>query len=360
MNSLAQRVPVSMAMSLAMHTALFGLWLYTVNRTGSRKLTVIQGVDFIQVRKAMPSVQAAAKAQASQSTFDFLKMALPAVPHIAAPKTMEVKLPDARKPMQVQAPKLDKDRGRLDAGPKLDMDVDKGRTMDIAKVEARIPARKIAALAAMPRLEEVGRRRVANLPAAIALEEKRQEAVALKDMGALAAVMPSRRGPAAPVDTLREAAPSGAASSKFSQKIASLLPEQTIDMRRAVMPTPTMRQGIEAPVVREGRKAQALSGVDDKKGVEIEGPLADRKVVAYEVPEFPAWAKEQGVLEASVSIRFWVGKDGDVLSNMRVERTSGYGRLDRLATDSLVRWKFAPLPTGERQWGVITFRFILE
>ena len=38
--------------------------------------------------------------------------------------------------------------------------------------------------------------------------------------------------------------------------------------------------------------------------MKIEGPLADRKIVAYEIPEFPAWARDQGILEAAVSIRF--------------------------------------------------------
>src|SRR5206468_105908 len=108
------------------------------------------------------------------------------------------------------------------------------------------------------------------------------------------------------------------------------------------------------------RKRAALQTGAPKKGVEIEGPLADRKVLNYEIPEFPSWAKEQGILEASVAIRFWVNKDGEVLPNMRVEHTSGYGRLDRLAMDALSKWKFAPLLSEERQWGVITFRFLLE
>jgi len=46
--------------------------------------------------------------------------------------------------------------------------------------------------------------------------------------------------------------------------------------------------------------------------------------------------------------------------DMRVERTSGYGRLDRLCMDSLRNWTFAPAPGSGAQWGVITFRFILE
>jgi TonB family protein len=111
-----------------------------------------------------------------------------------------------------------------------------------------------------------------------------------------------------------------------------------------------------APLRRQG--AEAIE--EKKKGVEIEGPLADRRVVSYEVPEFPEWARQQGILEATVAIRFYVSPEGDVLPNMRIERTSGYGRMDRLAMDSLKLWKFAPLGSDQRQWGIITFRFLLE
>ena len=53
-------------------------------------------------------------------------------------------------------------------------------------------------------------------------------------------------------------------------------------------------------------------------------------------------------------------RDGAVMPDMRVEHTSGYGRLDRLAMDSLRNWKFEPIAAQERQWGIITFRFLLE
>jgi TonB family protein len=94
--------------------------------------------------------------------------------------------------------------------------------------------------------------------------------------------------------------------------------------------------------------------------VEIEGPLADRKISAYSVPPFPDWARSQGILEASVGIRFTVDEDGIVMSGMRVVNTSGYGRLDKLAMESLKSWRFASQPGAGVQWGVITFRFVVE
>jgi len=62
-----------------------------------------------------------------------------------------------------------------------------------------------------------------------------------------------------------------------------------------------------------------------------------------------------------VAIRFYVSKEGVVSGDdMRVESTSGSGRLDRLAMESLKNWKFVPIAAEQRQWGVITFRFVLE
>ena len=73
------------------------------------------------------------------------------------------------------------------------------------------------------------------------------------------------------------------------------------------------------------------------------------------------WAKEQGVVESAVSIRFTVDPAGKVLETMRVERTSGFGRMDRLAMEHLKLWRFAPVSASEgNQWGIITFRFLLE
>ncbi len=46
--------------------------------------------------------------------------------------------------------------------------------------------RAATALAALPRLEDVGRRRIKNLPQALALEDQRREAVAAQGLPDLA------------------------------------------------------------------------------------------------------------------------------------------------------------------------------
>ena len=127
--------------------------------------------------------------------------------------------------------------------------------------------------------------------------------------------------------------------------------------RQAVAPA-RLAPVAEAP--KPARRVAEAAAAGERKGVEIEGPLADRKVKAYSVPTFPEWARSQGILEAEVAIRFNVNAEGLVLPDMRVERTSGYGRLDKLSMESLKSWRFAPAPGAGVQWGVITFRFVLE
>ena len=107
------------------------------------------------------------------------------------------------------------------------------------------------------------------------------------------------------------------------------------------------------------RKAEIIA--ESKKAAVIEGPLRHRRVVHYEIPKFPSWAQAQGVLEAVVRIRFTVAPSGEVLDDMRLVQTSGYAELDRLAMQSLSRWQFQEIPRNSgNQWGIITFRFVME
>jgi TonB family protein len=161
------------------------------------------------------------------------------------------------------------------------------------------------------------------------------------------------------MQTLQEAAPAAAANPP-ARGLAALLPESSLDMGRAPVQPARMAKVAAAAPEPVRRVAQAAADAGARKGVEIEGPLANRKIVAYSVPAFPDWARQQGILEAAVAIHFTVDAGGLVMPGMRVERTSGYGRLDKLAMESLKSWRFAPMPGSGAQWGVITFRFVLE
>jgi TonB family protein len=98
-----------------------------------------------------------------------------------------------------------------------------------------------------------------------------------------------------------------------------------------------------------------------KKSFEIAGPLNNRPITHKAIPQYPAWAEEQGII-GSVRIWFTVTSDGAVRSNMRVTKTTGYPDLDRLALEALKQWQFAPFSSSDEssQWGIITFTFSLS
>jgi TonB family protein len=340
---------MSVTASMALHVG--GLFLFMQTQIGPKTRSVdIQDVDFIRVFRPAPQV----KVKVPPPTMkDFLKMVLPAV-HKPQLMTMQPKLPDIRRPLLPAPPKLDENRAQKLA--KLEaLDISK-RRVDAAKIEAKLEERRVTKLAEMPRLEDVGRHQVRNLPAAIKLEEQRQEAVALKAIGSMT-VTPARRGVVPAV--LQEATPQQEGRlEKAIKEFLPAAPEPVQLQPRAAEPPPMMKKLETAPPVAPKRTVGIQE--EKKKTVEIEGPLADRKVVSYDIPQFPDWAKQRNIIEAEVKILFYVDPEGNVLSDLRVEHTSGYGQLDRLSMESLRRWKFAAINTSERQWGRITFRFILE
>jgi TonB family protein len=107
--------------------------------------------------------------------------------------------------------------------------------------------------------------------------------------------------------------------------------------------------------------AAASRGQQPKKSFEIAGPLNNRSITHKVIPQYPAWAEEQGII-GSVRIWFTVTSDGTVRSNMRVTKTTGYPDLDKLALEALRQWTFAPFETADEsnQWGIITFTFSLS
>ena len=351
------RLPASVVTSVAMHAAAAGLYLYTAGAAHKQTQHIVTGVDLlIQTRKVLPApAQASPKAATPPSTWNFLKMALPEAPRMAVPVPVAAKLPELKKLKLADATKLE-ERRRLEVPKLAGMDLGE-RKIDMAKIEQRLESRQAAKLAELPRLEEVGQRQARNLPQRLALEEERRQTTLQTIQAAEPAA--TRRAAQAQAPTLREASPPEA--SRLSQKIAAFLPAPAAEERARPMAAPMddfLKKKVEGTAMK---KREAAAAPEQKKGVEIEGPLADRKVLHYEVPEFPDWARKQGVIEASVAIRFWVNKEGSVLGDtLRVEHTSGYGRLDRLTMDSLKKLKFLPLMSDERQWGVITFRFIME
>jgi TonB family protein len=110
-----------------------------------------------------------------------------------------------------------------------------------------------------------------------------------------------------------------------------------------------------------GASAGGSAKAKGKKGFDIAGPLNNRPILHKVIPQYPAWAEEQGII-GSVRIWFTVTADGSVRSNMRVTKTTGYPDLDKLALDALKEWRFAVFNTADEssQWGIITFTFSLS
>ncbi len=119
-----------------------------------------------------------------------------------------------------------------------------------------------------------------------------------------------------------------------------------------------------------GRQSGTLSGIGSgggggtgsgggKSPFEISGPLSGRKILYLQLPPYPDWAREKGLI-ATVSLRFYVFHTGVVKNNITVSRSSGYQKLDDAAVRALSEWRFEPLPSsqyGQEQWGLITFKF---
>ena len=112
-----------------------------------------------------------------------------------------------------------------------------------------------------------------------------------------------------------------------------------------------------AASVSAGSQAKASS----KKGFDIAGPLNNRPIMHKVIPQYPAWAEEQGII-GSVRIWFTVTPEGTVRTNMRVTKTTGYPDLDKLALDALKQWQFSTVDSTDEssQWGIITFTFSLS
>jgi protein TonB len=95
-------------------------------------------------------------------------------------------------------------------------------------------------------------------------------------------------------------------------------------------------------------------------GADMTGPVADRKIVSYDKPHYPDWAKREGV-EGSVMIYFVVRPDGSVGENVMVQKTSGFADFDDNAVQAILLWRFQPLAAGTSgdQWGTIEFHYRL-
>jgi periplasmic protein TonB len=312
----------------------------------------------VDILMAQPKLRAMPVKAPPPSLKDFLKMALPSIPKVRAP--LDVSAPDMKRDlMKIPDMKLE-DKGRLkDPSKMAALDLSQ-RRLNLAKVAAPLEEARRQMAMDMPKLEEIGTRRAP--PKILQMAALAEETRALAPAG-LSVAAPELRSQhsvsAAPLLPAEASAGKPSVLSKMADMLTS--DAQPLQMRPQYQPEPRVKSLSSEPAAPAPSKTAGLQQIK-RKAVEIEGPLANRKVRSFSVPEFPQWAKEQGIMEADVSIRFSVDPLGNVLEDAaKVERSSGYGRLDRLALEHLKKWRFEALALGEgNQWGIITFRFILE
>ncbi len=364
-----ERTPLALILSTLLHAVGLFLFLMLAKHNAKKVAQTISDVDLlVPMHKTLPPPLPTAvkkfrpkpKKIAFKSMKDFLKLALPAptAPKPQAPKALSVALPEEHH-LMAAAPKIE-DRGRMRSRQKLESHLDMSRK-DLpqqAAFKENFNDSHHETTAQLPKLEEIGRRRAPQkLLNQIALQDAQQQnaPMGIEDSN----VSLPENHTAAPVQEapLEEASPEPIHSHHFSAEI----PGSSIKMAPQSAPLPGAPLSSDNLSVKTTHPTTAANlKTGGKKGIDIEGPLANRNVISYNIPKFPDWALKQGIPESSVSIRFWVSPDGKVLPNLRIERTSGFGRLDHLAMEALKKWRFAPIKTQEKEWGVITFRFLLD
>jgi TonB family protein len=153
-----------------------------------------------------------------------------------------------------------------------------------------------------------------------------------------------------PATLQRNAMPGAGGTAPVALKRLEGQPAAKPVMAAAVIDAPSQAP---APATHSGGGARNLAGAN------LVGPVADRAVTHYKVPDYPDWAKRDGT-EGSVTLYFFVLPDGRVKENVVVERTSGFSDFDDRAVAALLQWKFVALPLSNEQWGRITFNYRLS
>ncbi len=90
----------------------------------------------------------------------------------------------------------------------------------------------------------------------------------------------------------------------------------------------------------------------------ITGPAGTRKILRKFYPEYPQWAKANGI-EGIVELKFWVDNAGLVIK-VEIEKTSGNTHLDNDAVMSMKKWLFDTRIKDELDWGKIKIIYKLN
>ncbi len=355
-----------LAASIAFHALFLFLYVYFVLMRPESRNVVLNNVDLILQEK-----EARAHPERNK-TLNFLKMALPQLPKPVVvaevpkppplPAPMDIKpLETARKALDLPQKLAERD-GRLQNIAKLELDA--GRKLSAGPKDAALDIRAergAQALAPRIELEEVGMKKAPAIPQGLKYEDSGGPVVRPQTMQELDLAVASVRRAVAGPQGLAER--QGTVAAVRETPAVTAAPQRLTEARDAgvqlaARPQPVMT----AETISLRRNSEVLrQAKEEAPRLEITGPLSKRKVLAFYAPAYPDWARDRGVLEAAVAIKFYVDNSGAVLDNAVVDKTSGYGALDRLALAAIKRWSFEAIGgPPSTQWGVITFRFVAD
>ena len=158
------------------------------------------------------------------------------------------------------------------------------------------------------------------------------------------------------------ARPSSAPQELTRGETPSAAPKELVRGTKAPAPPVTLSRIPDEGRTRDAPQAMETESVTREvlAGVSLAGPVANRKLLSYRLPEYPEWAKRDAV-EGTVRLHFVVLSGGGVKENVQIERTSGFRDFDENALLALLDWQFEPLQTGTtgEQWGSITLDYRL-
>lgn len=361
-----QRLNLAFLTSAGLHGAGVGLYFF-LSWHQQEAIKLLTDVELIEPEPLTQPIREPVAQRPPQSAWEFLKMALPTlkktelqeVEKISKPKET-LQMPQ-EKLLERKDPLFKKAEIRLEARYKAS-GANLAETLPSA-VSSRSPS--VSSLVSPDiKLEEVGRVAV-SVPETPAIDLQAKRVVRSESLKEVASLPTSRaisRGLAS-APTLVEktgSVPSVAKSAGSLPLGYSRESGGAIALKTASAPVHAAPIAPTAHSSTEERSSSSILDRPKKKAVEMVGPVTGRKILSSPLPTYPEWARSRGV-QADVAIRFSVSPDGAVRREVFLERTSGYRELDQLAQDAIRRWRFASVveSVGD-QWGVITFRFILE
>lgn len=367
-----KNVYISFTSSLVIHVFLCIFYLY-LSQARKTNMIFLENIELIEIEPDIPIIQEMPR-QAQippKSVIDFIKMALPV---FKKPKPQEVIEPEIDSKILKKAPeKISLDK-TLKTRSKQQISLTKKKYEKSEKLSEIIPKTEIDkkdkfAMIAPQKpdidLAEVGKVAVGktSLSQPISLKKKTLASLKkIKDLKQVRIVKAKDSSYSYKPQTLKKTGISIAKRRHTTVSKPSLGYGKGISLTRQIR-KPSEKLKISQPITKKVEKTSAgmiRKAKPDKKSIQISGQVVGRKILASYLPVYPDWARVKNI-EADVVIRFYVSFQGIVREKLYLERTSGYSKLDQLAMESLKKWVFEPLKTtAGDQWGIITFRYLLE